>query len=74
MKEQKKKSYFELYYEMFINEKTKTLSADAIILYSMMANQVGLSERSENKKKIHRQKWKSIYSFYRNSSKRKIRY
>jgi len=46
-----KKSYFEVYYEMFNNEKTKALRSNGIVLYSMMANQVGLSKRPENVKK-----------------------
>mgnify|MGYP001313383152 CR=1 FL=1 len=48
---EKKSSYFEVYYEMFTNERTKELKSNGIILYSMMANQVSLSKRPENVKK-----------------------
>lgn len=47
----KKFSYFEVYYEMFTDQRTKGLKANGIILYSMMSNQVGLSKRPENVKK-----------------------
>lgn len=43
-----KLSYFEVYYDMFTDERTKSLKANGIVLYSMMANQVGLSKRPEN--------------------------
>ncbi|KEZ47741.1 replication initiator protein A [Metabacillus indicus] len=48
---EKKSSYFEVYYELFANEKTKSLNSNGIVLYSMMANQIGLSKRPENIKK-----------------------
>ncbi|WP_191556120.1 replication initiator protein A [Metabacillus idriensis] len=48
---EKRSSYFEVYYELFGNEKTKSLNSNGIILYSMMANQIGLSKRPENIKK-----------------------
>ncbi|MER2079005.1 replication initiator protein A [Psychrobacillus psychrotolerans] len=66
------KSYFEVYYEMFKNEKTKVLKSNGIILYSMMANQVGLSKRPENVKKYSDKNGNVFILFTERNAKSKL--
>ena len=68
----KKERYFEVYYEMFKHEKFKGLSLNGIILYSMMANQVGLSKRPENVEKYTDAKGKTFILFTERQAKEKL--
>lgn len=65
-------SYFEVYYEMFSDKKTRVLNANGIILYSMMANQVGLSKRPENAKKYTNKNGEVFIIFTELQAKQKL--